>query len=218
MNRTCVRGRGRGRRSERIPVCRLSSWIADRERKRVSGRTSEREDEQGCRLNHHHLHHFTTPFSWHGGVSVGRDAPHCSLFPIPVLHRQTHLSEWFHSSSSVLLSFSCQPPSALLLLFYFLSFSAPLFSFLSSPTHRYPTHFVTAKEKKMIGRRAVRGKKERRYEDSSIRMWSSKPQEAGPLLMDYPERRTRNAWEKRVRWKPEGGGGDDHSCSFITFR
>lgn len=206
MNRTCARGRGRGRRSERIPVCRLSSWIADRERKKVSERARERTNERGCRLNHHHLHHFTTPYSWHGGVSVGRDTPHCSLSPIPVLHRQTHFSEWIHSSSSLLLSFSCQPPSALLLLFYFLSFSAPLFSFLSSPTHRYPTHFVTTKEKKMIGRRAARAKEERRYEESFVRTWSSKTQEAGSLLMDYPERRTRNAREKRAALKTWGGG------------
>lgn len=88
-----------------------------------------------------------------------------------------------------------------IIIILFLSFSAPLFSFLSSPTHRYPTHFVTAKEKKMIGRQGSKAKEERRYEESFVRTWSSKTQEAGPLLMDYPERRTQNAREKRATLK-----------------
>ncbi len=213
MNRTCVRGRGRGRRSERIPVSRLSSWIADRERKKVS----KREDERGCRLNHHHLRHFTTPFSWHGGVSVGRDTPHCSLSPIPVLHQQTHFSEWIHSSSSLLLSFSCQPPSALYDYFIF-SPSLPSCSlFRALPHIAIPLvcHGQGKENDRPTSRKSKRGTTVQGELCPDVELKAARSR-SPPDGLSKAENSERRREKKEPCWKPKGG--DDCSCYFLTFR
>lgn len=94
------------------------------------------------------------------------------MFPLP-LRRPPPADPLLQMNPFIIFSF-CHFHVSLPLLYYgyhYFMFSASLSPvlFSSAPTRRYPTRFVTAEEKKMIGRRARRGKDEHRSEESCVR-------------------------------------------------
>ncbi len=205
----CVKGRGRGRRFERIPVSWLSSWIADREKRKWA---RERMNEVVDWIT---TTSTTLPllFSWHGGGVVGRDTPHCSVSPIPVLHKQTHFFEWIHSfffSSFVIFL------STSLRLLWLLNFSPSLPPCsLSELSHTSLSHSFCHGQGKENDRPTSHKSKRRTTVKGELRP-DMELQETPPDGLSWAENSERQREKKEPCLKLEGG--DDCSCSVSNIQ
>ncbi len=209
MNQTCVKGRGRGRRSERIPVSWLSSWIADREKRKWA---RERMNEV--------VDWITTTSTTLPLLSIGTGewvwdgTPHTALSP-PFPSSTSSLTssnEFIH-----LLLFFCHfhvnlPPLYYDYLIFLLPSPLVLFSELS---HTSLSHSFCHGQGKENDRPTSHKSKRRTTVKGELRP-DMELQETPPDGLSWAENSERQREKTEPCLKLEGG--DDCSCSVLTFR